>query len=269
MDLEKTKEFWNKAAENSYLSDKENVGMLTEGNEVNAIYRSNEEERHFLELVDLNSNVNVLEVGCGGGRWCFFLADKVNSVVGLDFSKKMIEIAEKGKARFKINNIEFFETDLLCYDSDKKFDLVYFSGVLQYLNDEDLRRTIEKAKDFLSPKGIIISRDTIQERRRVELKCEYPVIYRTIREYEELFLDAGFTMNYNALSYEPRRFSHFASRLYSLPFISYHLAFSFQSVLIWINDVLGNPRFLMQKHYLQMIDSVGARQHRFFRYVRA
>ena len=262
-----TKQFWDQAAKATLLVEKASVGMLTEGNEYNAIYRLAEEEAHFLNIFSPDPTKRVLEVGSGGGRWAFFLANKVSSVVGIDFSESMIEIAEQQRAARKISNVSFVHADLLGYNEEEKFDLIYFSGVLQYVSDEEILRSIEKASELLTPGGVIISRDTVQENRRVVKAGDYPVIYRTISEYRSIFEQAGFTLDYNEFSYPPRRFSHFISNyVYSLPFISYEMAFCIQSFLIGINNFFGNPRWLMKKHHRDMLDAVGNREHRFFRY---
>ena len=45
----------------------------------------------------LNKDINVLDVGCGGGAYSIALASKVKNVVGVDFSPKMIELANDTK----------------------------------------------------------------------------------------------------------------------------------------------------------------------------
>lgn len=261
-----TKHFWNKVAEETSLSDKGFVGMLTDGNEFNAIYRQSEEEQHFLRIFEPTPEMDVLEVGSGGGRWSLFLADKVRMVTGIDFSENMIRLAEQQRQSKGIDNLRFVQSDLLSFDEESRFDLIYFSGVLQYLDDDDVVATVRKAKRLLKAGGVILSRDTIQENKRIILQSDYPVIYRTIREYVDLFRENDLELDYCEMSYPPRRFSHFAARLYALPFVTYRMANALQSTLIGVNNLLGNPRFLMKKHYREMLDEAGDRQHRFFRY---
>jgi ubiquinone/menaquinone biosynthesis C-methylase UbiE len=267
MDYKKVKDFWDQAAKTSGLDDKTNVGMLTEGNEFNSIYRRTSEHKHFLELVDLNKSMRVLEVGSGGGRWSFFLADKVESVVGIDFSQAMVDIAMQGVKENKVDNVHFYCGDMFDYQSDVEFDLVYFSGVLQYVTDDDLCKMVQKAKALLKSDGYIISRDSTQELRRVTNTDEYPVVYRMVDEYRTLFEKCGYNMDYTEVSYVPRRFSQFISKFYSRRLLSYRLAFYIQTFLISINNLLGNPRFLMKDRYKSMLDSAGCREHRFFRYI--
>lgn len=266
LDTKNTQRFWDEAAQATTLTDKTSVGMLTDGNEYNAIYRRREEEAHFLKIFEPNKSMRVLEVGSGGGRWAFFLADKVGFIAGIDFSASMIKLAEQQRIEKNIDNVRFVHTDLLSFDDVQKFDLIYFSGVLQYINDDDVLASIQKAKMMLAPGGCIISRDTTQALKRVIMEGDYPVIYRTIDEYKDVFASAGLRLDYCAPSYTLKRFSHFASRISRWPLMGYRSAHLIQKVLLKVNEFFGNPRFLMKKHYREMLDTVGEREHRFFRY---
>ena len=53
--------------------------------------------------VKLNNDINVLDVGCGGGAYSIALASKVKNVVGVDFSPKMIELANDTKKKNEHN----------------------------------------------------------------------------------------------------------------------------------------------------------------------
>lgn len=59
------------------------------------------EKKAFLDFMQskakLNKDINVLDVGCGGGAYSIALASKVKNVVGVDFSPKMIELANDTK----------------------------------------------------------------------------------------------------------------------------------------------------------------------------
>jgi ubiquinone/menaquinone biosynthesis C-methylase UbiE len=265
LDTEHTKQFWDKVAQVTTLTNKTSVGMLTDGNEYNAIYRGIEEEAHFLRIFEPKKSMKILEVGSGGGRWAFFLSDKVASIVGIDFSENMINLSEQQRIEKNVENVRFVHADLLSFDEAQKFDLIYFSGVLQYINDDDVLASIQKAKKMLVPGGCIISRDTTQELKRMVMDGDYPVIYRTINECKDIFASAGFRLDYCEPSYS-NRFSHFASRLSKWPLMGHQSAHLIQKTLIKVNKFLGNPRFLMKKHYLDMLDTAGEREHRFFRY---
>ena len=193
-------------------------------------------------------------------------ATNLVTLVAIDFSENMTHLAEQQRINKGVDNVRFVRSDLLSFDEGKEYDLIYFSGVLQYIDDDEMVEIVKKGKDMLKPGGVILSRDTIQESKRVILESDYPVIYRTIDEYVGLFERNSLELDYCEMSYPPRRFSHLVSKVYKLPFVSYTSAFRLQSLLVAINNMLGDPRFLMKKHHRDMLDSVGRREHRFFRY---
>lgn len=194
------KQFWNKSAESSIYADDIQAGMLSI-NKHAAYYRKYQEEAHFDKIIQLNKNMKVLEVGCGTGRWAFYFAKKVNKVVGIDISDKMIEIAKKKQRNLGIENIEFQCTSILDFQACDKFDLVYFSGVLQYINDNDIEKILVRLPELMNRDGLCVSRDTLSLQGRVVMTGEYPVIYRTKIEHESLFKKHGLTLVYHNKSY--------------------------------------------------------------------
>ena len=61
--------------------------------------------------IELSANMQVLDVGCGAGAYSLALAPKVKKAVGVDFSPKMIEAANRSSAQIGIANDVFFERD--------------------------------------------------------------------------------------------------------------------------------------------------------------
>lgn len=266
IEKQKTRDFWQQIANDSSVEESL-AGMLSDGDPYISRLRQEGEEAHFIREFDLNTKMKLLEVGTGGGRWAFFLSDKVESVVGLDFSSKMIELANRALTkRNQLDNVSFEVAELTEYQSDTKFDVVYFSGMLQYLTDDEVINTVAHAKSLLSATGYFISRDSVQGLERVVLDAEHSVIYRTVDEYRELFRTGGFEMTYNEVSYPETRFSTFASKLYRLPLINYTIAHGIHKILLGINNLLGDPRWLMKSHHKEALATVGVRDHRFFRY---
>lgn len=268
IDSDKNIAFWDAAAEKSNDKNKNFAGMLMEGHEFEAAYRCRAEQKHILNIYPLTSETRILEVGSGGGRWGFFFADKVCGYIGLDISRKMVEIAESDRIRRDLSNIRFECCDFLEFTCDEKFDLVYFSGVLQYMDDPVVKQCIAKASEILSETGLIISRDTIQTTKRVEKASDYPVIYRTSAEYKEIFESKGYDLKYSALSYEHKRFTGLAAKLYDIPGITYGLAYTFREILCIIDNMLGKPAFLKTPQHKISLGKENPQEHRFFKYVR-
>ena len=268
IDNARNKAFWDKAARSAEGGPGAFAGMLMHGNEFAARCRCHGEQEHLLELFTPTPNASVLEIGSGGGRWGLFFADKVRSFVGLDLSAEMVKLADRESKRRGLTNVTFHCSDLPSYETQERFDLVYFSGVLQYMDDETALACIRKASGLLSDDGIILSRDSIQTERRVEETGQYPVIYRLVSEYVALFQQAGYELQYNALSYNNKRFTGLAGRLYALPLVTYTMACAIRDVLGAIDSVLGHPSFLKTSRHKAGSTTGNPREHRFFKYAR-
>jgi len=92
----------------------------------------------------------VLELGCGTGKNTSFLAQNTHEVVSLDFSEKMLAIAQKKVTQ---TNVQFIQTDLnnqweLPHIS---YDLIACNLVLEHIKDLD--SLFIKANKVLSAKG--------------------------------------------------------------------------------------------------------------------
>ena len=200
LNYQKVKDFWDKSAECSTYADDIQTGMLST-NKHAAYYRKHQEEAHFEKLIKLNKNMKILEVGCGTGRWAFYFAERVKKVVAIDLSDKMIEIARKKQKDSSTKNVEFHCLSAMDFEADEKFDFVYFSGVLQYIGDQDIERILARLPEWMNRDGLCLSRDTLSLQNRFSMTEDYPVIYRTKKEYEELFKKHGLKLVYQGKSY--------------------------------------------------------------------
>lgn len=165
--------------------------------------KENSEQRHIEEKKLLQEHIDVtgkkvLEVGCGIGRWVEALHDKCESYLGIDYTEDLIEIAEK---TYDYDNCKFQVMSATDIDEDKlliepPFDIIIFSGVLMYINDEDIKLVFEElnrvgADDkklfIMEPVSHIESRLTLKDFYSEGLEADYNAIYRTKDEYMELF----------------------------------------------------------------------------------
>ncbi|MDQ1261106.1 MAG: hypothetical protein QG575_287 [Euryarchaeota archaeon] len=200
LNYQKVKDFWDKSAMCSSYADDIQTGMLSQ-NKHAAYYRKCQEEAHFEKLIKLNKKMKILEVGCGTGRWAFYFADKVAKIVAIDLSDKMIEIAKKKQMNSCTKNIDFHCLSAMSFETNEKFDLVYFSGVLQYIEDKDIDQILDKLPEWMNKDGLCLSRDTLSLQKRFSMTEDYPVIYRTKKEYEEMFKKHGLKLVYQDKSY--------------------------------------------------------------------
>lgn len=108
----------------------------------------------------LPSTAKVLDICTGTGDIAIYLAKNTvtqGSVVGLDFSKNMLEIA-RSRAK-NIQNLSFIEGDALNLPfEDNTFDACFISFGLRNL--PDIKKAIEEMKRVTKTGGLIVNLDT-------------------------------------------------------------------------------------------------------------
>ncbi|MFX0197405.1 MAG: class I SAM-dependent methyltransferase [Candidatus Hodarchaeota archaeon] len=98
---------------------------------------------------------NTLEIGCGEGRFSHFLAGFSEKVLAIDISDIAIKRA-KGINRNN-PNIEFKRIDLLTDNSfEDRYDFIFCSEVLYYLNISQLMEVIPKIIGLLNQNGKLL-----------------------------------------------------------------------------------------------------------------
>jgi ubiquinone/menaquinone biosynthesis C-methylase UbiE len=100
---------------------------------------------------------NILEVGCGYGRACFFLNENGFNVVGVDVDRIQIRLAqEEAKSRGIKGEIDFLLCDAenLCFP-DSSFDAVTMLGVLTLVSKSERFRIISEVHRILKKHGYI------------------------------------------------------------------------------------------------------------------
>ena len=164
--------------------------------------RRNKKENKILnDLVsNISSPLNILDIGCGIGRWADNLKDRLDFYTGIDYSKGFIDYA---KNKFAANDkIEFYEISACDIDKiefSNEYKLIICTGVLMYINDEDISKIFQAFKR-ISPEYVYIQesislmdgRLTLNNFESKDLKANYSAIYRTKAEYEKYYKQNGF-----------------------------------------------------------------------------
>ena len=97
-------------------------------------------------------NIDILDIGCGGGLLCEPLSRFGANVTGIDASEKNINVA---KIHSKKNNLKI---TYICsspenLDLKKKFDVVLNMEVVEHVNDVNF--FIKKSSEFLKKDGLM------------------------------------------------------------------------------------------------------------------
>lgn len=166
------------------------------------LYRHYFESKHLRRVIPFEKTTRVLELGCGNGRWALALGPRVAQYVGVDFSKCALDRARSEIARMRLDNVVLHEVPILDFHPVGQFDVIYFSGVSQYLEDADLLQILRNLSQSILDSTILVDRSTINdERREVIHTPDYYSIFRTPGELETLYASGGFRLLYRKRSY--------------------------------------------------------------------
>ncbi|NWF90846.1 MAG: class I SAM-dependent methyltransferase [Ignavibacteriaceae bacterium] len=97
------------------------------------------QDRLFSEIKNLiKPNSRILDVGCGTGRFSFFIADKCSSVVGIDLSQRNIEKAKKNLQKEINSKISFKHTDISeLVKQENHYDYAVLTYVIHEVNEDE------------------------------------------------------------------------------------------------------------------------------------
>ena len=128
------------------------------------------------------SNLRVLDVGCGTGRWSVTLAKMGSTVTGIDISSKMIELAKERATKNEIRNITFLNTAAEELDYTDYFDLALSATVLQHITDDKrLESAVQRMVNAVKEKGRILIIESASLSRGNRAKEEQAIKFMVIR----------------------------------------------------------------------------------------
>lgn len=209
INTENTREFYNNRARamedmnNPYVSV-----LLGDQNPEYALAWNKFEKENILPKMGIDETCKVLDIGCGMGRWAEALIPGSGYYCGTDLSSEMIMRARE-RNQFKDKAYDFMNYGFqeFCALPKEKlpclFNRLWICGVMMYINDEELmegmgrllQKMDEHARVYFTETIALEERLTLNEFYSAALKADYDVIYRTEKEYNEIYrpwLDAGF-----------------------------------------------------------------------------
>lgn len=178
-----------------------------------AISRDRHEKEKILPLLRLSKTDDVMDVGCGIGRWAEGLYDQVRSYTGIDLDEGLISIA---KSYFQ----QYPACHFYCLSADQvnappvcargPFSLLIVSGVLLYLNDSAIVQFFSNCRQLLRSGANLYIREPLAINNRLtlngvwsdDLEQEYYAIYRTKAELSYL-IDEGLQCGLERMDFLP------------------------------------------------------------------
>lgn len=122
-------------------------------------------------IVHRKEKVKILDIGFGTGVLTKKLYDDGYDIHGIDFSKRMIEIAKE-----KMPSAKFFQYDfsigLPKELENVQFDYIISTYAMHHLDDKDKIKFINKLEEHLSNDGEIIIGDVAFETRELLEQCK-------------------------------------------------------------------------------------------------
>jgi len=112
----------------------------------------------FDDISSLNvSKGQVLDLGCSIGTYAYEFASRGHTTSGIDLSSEAIAIAQQ-LAKDKGLNIDYKIGDISIKDqfAENSFNLIYAGDIIEHLEDDILKKTIDNCFYWLKPGGYFI-----------------------------------------------------------------------------------------------------------------
>lgn len=95
----------------------------------------------------------VLDIGCGEGKDAVFLARNGYMVEAFDIAEAGLAKA-RSLAEHHQTHVDFFRADVLDFEPEDTYDIIFCSGVLHYLPPEKRGPVLERLKAHTAPHGL-------------------------------------------------------------------------------------------------------------------
>ncbi len=168
--------------------------------------------RELIEKLALSGTEDVLDLGCGDGKVTAEIAGLLpaGSIVGVDNSVQMIELASKRHPLHQHRNLSFEVMDACNLSLDSRFDVVFSNAVLHWVKNhkpvvEGLYRSLRHGGKILLQMGgegnarkILSILGEIQNHQEWRFYFEdfsFPYGFLGVEEYRALLNEAGFRIN--------------------------------------------------------------------------
>jgi SAM-dependent methyltransferase len=193
------KEFWDSRAKEYHAVAFESVANLEQDPDNLKLKIELESEKVFDYLPDLAGRT-VLDLGAGVGQWAFRFAERgARKISAVEYSAALAEIGTQEAALRGVDNVEFVVSPAEHFEATMPYDVVFISGLFVNMNDDQAELVAAHIPSFSNQDTDIVLRDGTAILERYELnksfsdhlQTEYSAVYRTRKEYIDLFARNG------------------------------------------------------------------------------
>lgn len=167
--------------------------------------------RELIAILNLKGAENILDLGCGDGKVTAEIAQLVGngSVVGVDNSRQMIDLAKEKYAQTQHPNLSFQVMDASNLVFENCFDVVFSNAVLHWVKNhqpvvEGLYKSLRIGGKILlrmggkgDAAGILSVMDDLKSSNKWSpyfTEFEFPFTFMGVDEYQTLLKEAGFAI---------------------------------------------------------------------------
>ena len=150
----------------------------------------------------LNGGDVLVDLGAGNGRFSLLFAPQVRKVVAVEYINDFTDIIKEQAEKRGIKNIEIINSPAEDFCRNDFADVVFISGLLNYLDREQYRKTLAHVSKTIRQGGRLFMRETISilenefivDKFSDELGSHYCSIYRTGDQHINSFIEQGFRL---------------------------------------------------------------------------
>ncbi|PRX23134.1 methyltransferase family protein [Orenia metallireducens] len=89
-----------------------------------SVTKNQEYLKKYSQFCQIAKDDSVLDVACGSGDFCLFLAPRVKSVCGIDLSDNLINLAKEQVEEFNLENVTFICDDFQKVNFKERFSML-------------------------------------------------------------------------------------------------------------------------------------------------
>jgi SAM-dependent methyltransferase len=202
LDKDKVKRFWDDRASVYQSVGFESLANL-EQDKQRLELKIDQEVQKIFEWLGNIAGQKILDLGAGTGQWSIRFSQRgSSSVTAVEYSQSMADIGMKEAAGRDIDNIKYVVLPAEDYVAPTPYDLVFISGLLLYLNDDQATKLVQNLRQSCESNTIVLLRDAtgimgrheINDLHSEHLQSNYSATYRTRQQYVDLFAAAGFSV---------------------------------------------------------------------------
>lgn len=154
------------------------------------------------QLSKVNPNAHILNVASGPARDVYeYLTENPNSkfhFTCVDMDDRAIAYA-KDLNKLHLSKVTFVKRNVLRFQSDDKFDLVWSAGLFDYFKDRIFVSLLTKFKGLLKPNGEVVvgnfNEDHNPSRNYMEVLGDWFLFHRSTSKLTQLGVEAGYKLN--------------------------------------------------------------------------